>query len=268
MKRKFTKLMAALALLVFIAPSMVAWGQTYEEVLTLDCASASENGTQQLYGVNSTTVMNASGVTTFLRVAAGEDENIVDPVQTSVSGSVYWAKGQGGTGIPDYVLKLGKASGPGGISFTLINDYDQINKVSITGYGWKTSTAVSVNDSEAQSPSAAATEVTFDFVLSSATRTINIQVTSSAFCVTEIVLYKDASAPSLEDNDLVLTGAPITLSFDLYNNSEAQTIAYTTSSTGAVTVDENDYVDSDKLIDNEILILKKGKKNYYIGLNN
>lgn len=32
--------------------------------------------------------------------------------------------------------------------------------------------------------------------------------------------------------------------------------------------DENDFIDSDKLIDNEILILKKGKKNYYIGLNN
>ena len=32
--------------------------------------------------------------------------------------------------------------------------------------------------------------------------------------------------------------------------------------------DENDYIDSDKLIDNEILILKKGKKNYYIGLSN
>ena len=32
--------------------------------------------------------------------------------------------------------------------------------------------------------------------------------------------------------------------------------------------DENDYIDSDKLIDHEILILKKGKKNYYIGLSN
>ena len=32
--------------------------------------------------------------------------------------------------------------------------------------------------------------------------------------------------------------------------------------------DENDYVDSDKLIDNEILIIKKGKKNYYIGIYN
>ena len=32
--------------------------------------------------------------------------------------------------------------------------------------------------------------------------------------------------------------------------------------------DENEVIDSDKLIDNEILILKKGKKNYYIGIYN
>ena len=32
--------------------------------------------------------------------------------------------------------------------------------------------------------------------------------------------------------------------------------------------DENEYIDSDKLIDNEILILKKGKKNYFIGIYN
>ena len=32
--------------------------------------------------------------------------------------------------------------------------------------------------------------------------------------------------------------------------------------------DENEVIDSDKLIDNEILILKKGKKNYYVGIYN
>ena len=44
------------------------------------------------------------------------------------------------------------------------------------------------------------------------------------------------STPSLEESDLALTGAPVELSFDLYNNSAAQTVSYTTSSTGAVTV--------------------------------
>ena len=48
--------------------------------------------------------------------------------------------------------------------------------------------------------------------------------------------------PTLEESDLALTGAPIALSFDLYNNSASQEISYTTSSTGAVTVSESDYV--------------------------
>jgi hypothetical protein len=45
MNKKFTKLMAALALLVFMAPNMVGWGQTRDEVVayTLTPASGSNN---------------------------------------------------------------------------------------------------------------------------------------------------------------------------------------------------------------------------------
>ena len=43
--------------------------------------------------------------------------------------------------------------------------------------------------------------------------------------------------PALKENDLALTGAPIALSFDLYNNDKAQVIQYTTSSTGEVSVE-------------------------------
>ena len=46
----------------------------------------------------------------------------------------------------------------------------------------------------------------------------------------------------LNESDLALTNAPIALKFDLYNNAEPQTINYTTSSTGAVTVSESEYV--------------------------
>ena len=54
----------------------------------------------------------------------------------------------------------------------------------------------------------------------------------------EIQLYKliESTNPSLTSSDLALTGAPIALNFDLSNNASAQTISYTTSSTGAVTV--------------------------------
>ena len=46
----------------------------------------------------------------------------------------------------------------------------------------------------------------------------------------------------LNESDLALTNAPIALNFDLYNNAEPQTINFTTSSTGAVTVSESEYV--------------------------
>ncbi len=54
----------------------------------------------------------------------------------------------------------------------------------------------------------------------------------------EIQLYKliESTNPSLTSSDLALTGAPIALNFDLSNNASAQTVSYTTSSTGAVTV--------------------------------
>lgn len=49
----------------------------------------------------------------------------------------------------------------------------------------------------------------------------------------------------LQDNDLALTDAPINLSFDLYNNASEQVIHYTTSSTGEVSVVDNDYVSAE-----------------------
>jgi len=43
-------------------------------------------------------------------------------------------------------------------------------------------------------------------------------------------------------NDLALTGAPIALDFDLYNNADAQVINYTTSSAADVTVSASEYI--------------------------
>ena len=57
---------------------------------------------------------------------------------------------------------------------------------------------------------------------------------------TAVKLYKKGGGgdtPALKENDLALTGAPIALSFDLHNNSQAQVIHYTTSSTGEVSVE-------------------------------
>ncbi|MBR1682085.1 MAG: hypothetical protein IJ700_01790 [Bacteroidaceae bacterium] len=46
----------------------------------------------------------------------------------------------------------------------------------------------------------------------------------------------------LEESDFALTGAPVALTFDLYDNAEAQVINYTTSSNGEVTVSASEYV--------------------------
>lgn len=50
---------------------------------------------------------------------------------------------------------------------------------------------------------------------------------------------------NLEESDLALTGAPVALVFDLYNNASAQVINYTTSSTGAVTVASSEYINAE-----------------------
>ena len=73
--------------------------------------------------------------------------------------------------------------------------------------------------------------------------TINVTNTSSTnygLDVKSIVFYKENGGSSLTQSDLALTNAPVALNFDLYNNSSAQTISYTTSSTGAVTVSGGD----------------------------
>ncbi len=52
------------------------------------------------------------------------------------------------------------------------------------------------------------------------------------------------SGSTLEDNDLALTGAPVALTFDLYDNAEPQVINYTTSSTGAVTIPASNFFET------------------------
>ena len=61
------------------------------------------------------------------------------------------------------------------------------------------------------------------------------------------------SSSDKSDCDLALTGAPVALSFDLYNNASSKTINYTTSSTGAVTIAESDYAEFDIDEDNKTI---------------
>lgn len=56
------------------------------------------------------------------------------------------------------------------------------------------------------------------------------------------VTYSSSGGGPTEDNDLALTDTPVELTFDLYNNSSAQVINYTTSSTGTVSIADNQYI--------------------------
>ena len=75
--------------------------------------------------------------------------------------------------------------------------------------------------------------------------TITFTSTSGNSRLDDIVLtgtkVSGGGTSDLTDNDFALSEESVALSFDLYNNANAQVINYTTSSTGAVTIDDNDY---------------------------
>jgi hypothetical protein len=219
MKQK-SLLRSMLLLFALIVGSGTMWGQqSYVSVLTFDCATASSNGSQTAYSVASNTAMAASGIDAFLEAAASTSNKIS---VSNVSGSVYWAKGSGGSGIPDDCLKVGKASGGGGFTFTIDESYDAIDRIVITGYGWKTSSTISVNSLTGQSPTTAATETTFTFDFTSSTRSFALSVTSSAVCVTKIELFKTVSGTqpyinATNPDDLAYNATNGTISYEIGN---------------------------------------------------
>ena len=69
------------------------------------------------------------------------------------------------------------------------------------------------------------------------TVTISINATAnSLYCQSFTLTYESASGSNLTASDLAITGDPVALSFDLSNNND-QTIEYTTSSTGEITIE-------------------------------
>lgn len=235
--RKLNLLFKSFLLLCALIAGSSAWAATYNSILTLNCASASNS---------SDGITTAEALQTFLNTAAGTTNKIT--VSAAPSGNVYGAKGSGGTGIPDKCLKVGKASGPGGFSFTIDNSYTAIDRVVITGYGWKTTSKIAVNGSATQSPQTAATETTFTFDLASATRTFSIDVTTSAVCITSIeLLAKEASGKTA--TAITINGTPSTevymgdavtspsgASVKAGGNEISTTVTWSSSNTGVATI--------------------------------
>lgn len=222
--RKLNLLFKSLFLLCALIVGSSAWAITYNSILTLDCASASSS---------TDGITTAEALQTFLNNAAGTTNKIT--VSAAPSGNVYGAKGSGGAGIPDKCLKVGKASGPGGLSFTIDNSYTAIDRVVITGYGWKTSSKIAVNGSATQSPSTAATLTTFTFDLASATRSFSIDVTASAVCITSIeLLAKETSGKPA--TAITINGTPST---EVYMGDAVTSPTSATVKAGETTVGTN-----------------------------
>ena len=87
-----------------------------------------------------------------------------------------------------------------------------------------------------------ATKVTFTPATNSNTGVvvIDVQTVKAGYICAMEIDCEEQGGSSLATSDLAITGAPVDLIFDLYNNSAAQTVSYTTSSTGAITVNGGD----------------------------
>lgn len=120
----------------------------------------------------------------------------------------------------------------GGITYTYLVGSDSSGKDFNTSdwYGSWSTTYVDVSKDVDIEPTSS------DFIIS-------IEATvNSLYCQSYTLTYEEASSSSLTDSDFALENAPVALNFDLYDNAAAQTINFTTTSTGTVTVSESEYV--------------------------
>ena len=182
---------------------------------------------------------------------------------TATDGSTWLANGYGATKNVNIII------GKGGANYLRTPEVDgTITSVAVTWSGnAKYYLALQTTDGtelEAkQNPSSPSTET---FTISegdySQLQLVGRRSSGSenaAATITKVVVtYTPSGSGDKEDCDLALTGAPIALSFDLYND-DTKVINYTTTSTGTVTVEDNAYVDAVVDAVNKIITLTAKK---------
>lgn len=225
MKRNFTRILAAFALLVGLTIPMGMWGQT-----TVTYTQSSTTAVSVTDGT-APTGSSASFTTTYSNMNQLTAGN-------SMTLTLYGYQGKKITGIT-LSMKSNSSKGAGTLSVTagsttIASISPAANFNTSSWYGAWSTTYVDVN-----------------IAMSNTNYTIqaneNVVITISAtvnslYCESFTFTYEDSTAPILDPCDLTLIDAPVELEFDLYNNSNAQTISYTTSSTGEVSVAQNDYI--------------------------
>lgn len=215
---KSTFLKSWLLLLCMIVGSSAAWAQSdYSQTYTTGSditwahgVKVSINGTD--YDANKLGTTSSAGSTKFtvpsgtkylhLHIAGWNNET----VKLSVNA--------GSTTITSLAITSDAGISGGGSTFTISDDADLSKFYHV---------------------------VTFTNALSSNTE-IEIKATSGKRFVIWGIIAEEENATPLASNDLALTDAPVALRFDLYNNKASQTVSFTTSSTGEVTVSESEFV--------------------------
>ena len=186
-----------------------------------------------------TITFNSQGQGDGTNVTTSTDcSTIVSAGESYLSGKVAQATYAYHSG--QFGLKLGKSGYAGSIKLNLANSVTPTSiVVSAKRYSSSKPVTLSVNGSPAQDLTINFADYTFDI----SDEISYIQLNSSNYSwIKSITVNYTSGGSTLADNDLVLTNAPVALNFDLYNNAEPQTISFTTSSTGAVTVSECEYV--------------------------
>ena len=223
MKRKFTVLSAALVLLAFLAHPMGMWADEAQYVFNTDAGIAA-------LGISKPSSGAGTSLSTTTPYTVGQ-------ISMSVTHGSTDTRVWNSSGTLD--LRIYKSGGS--LTFAAASGYN-ITGITIAG------SAVgnfSVNNGTYSSGSwsngtTGASSVTF-----TATNTGKINT---------ITVTYSASGSTLQASDLALVNAPVELEFDLYDNASAQTISYTTSSTGAVTVSQSDYITATVNANNTITV--------------
>ncbi len=220
--RKITFLKSLLLLCALMAGVGSAWADGHTGTIT--------------FGTNDVKINSAS--------VTGNDD-LVNEWTITTEGTTSF------TGNTNY-YQVGSSSKPANsITFTTTLSEDVEISAMSAKFGGFNGTAgtitLKVDDTSVGTGSLNATnDVTVSSTSSATGKVLTVTVTGiskGVKCYNISYTYSDAGGgSSLANSDLALTGAPVALNFDLYNNSDAQVINYTTSSTGTVTVSDNDYV--------------------------
>lgn len=251
MKKKFTfKFMLLLCALVVGISSVWAEKVTYQHVFN---AKPSTGNNVTLSSVNwNITATNLGGYNSgnYAGVQLGSSKSNGSITLTSFSA---WGEPNGTYHDKTKITEVRLWLNLGGTSVT--------PSVSIGGVDAVSDGTEVVKNSSAGTDWTKTTKVTFTPASSgeSGVVVINVETVKAGYiCCVEI----DCEEPSstLLNNDMALTEAPISLSFDFYDNYSAQQISYTTSSTGAVTVDASEYITATVNESTKIITIEPVKK--------